>query len=697
MKVRVFFALFLCLLLVFPPAAASFSTPLGQLRGTCQPDGSAEITFTPEDPTLWYALSFEGTWHSAQNGVIEWTGLTAAAAYDMVSVPAGSDILPSDAPVCLSFCAPVVPPSDSEILREPDYEAQTDRLTLLSPNWEYEYALMAPDGSLCESGGFTWQSGGQPITYSGLDPAGEYRVLTRYFDLLGGMYCVSSDTLCPPCDDIVPAGHITASASEDNRGCITIQPARADFLYAVLTPQGTVVSAASPQDEKAVLSGLLPGFSYLVAALSPEQSVQPGQALPVRGTPVDVPAVSSDVAVTLCSEASGLQLCAAPACPDAWYTVTLPDGQPVPGLAAADASGSAAEENDGWFRSGNSLTFSGLKPDASYCLQMQGAFEPARCIVSFQTPSVSEFVQKSDALIGESSLSLSPEPGLSYAVYREDTGLSVSDWLSGEETLSWDNLPQDVPLALYVRRGTQLPLFCFSFICEKAVLPPSIPPASQNPAPEPADPQPEAQPAEGADVLLCTDRSIAYIEGNEDGLCCPDQVLTRAEMCVIFFRLLREVPADASCPYADVAPGAWYAPAVSALHTLGIVQGDETGAFRPDAPVTRAELAAMLSRFCTLSGEDISFSDLSKDHWAYAFAAAALQNGWLSMDESGAFLPNNGVCRGQAIHAVNCLLGRIPDPEQLEASSTRPAFPDLSPECPFYYDLWEASLGEAAR
>ena len=58
--------------------------------------------------------------------------------------------------------------------------------------------------------------------------------------------------------------------------------------------------------------------------------------------------------------------------------------------------------------------------------------------------------------------------------------------------------------------------------------------------------------------------------------------------------------------FSDVAPGAYYAAAVSWASANGIVNGYSDGTFRPNAPITREQLAAFLYRYASQKGRDVS-------------------------------------------------------------------------------------------
>lgn len=75
---------------------------------------------------------------------------------------------------------------------------------------------------------------------------------------------------------------------------------------------------------------------------------------------------------------------------------------------------------------------------------------------------------------------------------------------------------------------------------------------------------------------------------------CPNDVLTRGQMASLLQRALGLPPARAS--FRDVPSGYVHAGAVGALSDRGIVLGGSDGRFRPDDPVTRAQVASFLTR-----------------------------------------------------------------------------------------------------
>ena len=161
------------------------------------------------------------------------------------------------------------------------------------------------------------------------------------------------------------------------------------------------------------------------------------------------------------------------------------------------------------------------------------------------------------------------------------------------------------------------------------------------------------------------DDHYAYIVGYPDSTVRPQNGITRAEVATIFFRLLTDETRNAnstkSNSYSDVAAGAWYNHAVSTLSAMGIVKGDSQGKFNPNAPITRAEFAAIAARFDDKANTTaVDFSDIAS-HWAKNEISAAANNGWINGYTDGTFRPNNKITRAEAMMLVNRVLKRLPE------------------------------------
>ena len=158
---------------------------------------------------------------------------------------------------------------------------------------------------------------------------------------------------------------------------------------------------------------------------------------------------------------------------------------------------------------------------------------------------------------------------------------------------------------------------------------------------------------------------FAYIVGYGNGEVRPQNSITRAEVASIFFRLLEDDVRDANYTrqnkFTDVSNDAWYCSAVSTLSAMGIISGYPDATFRPNASITRAEFAAIATRF-DVNGDKTpaSFNDIA-DHWAKDEIAVATNNGWVNGYEDGSFRPQNKITRAETMSLVNRVLNRKPE------------------------------------
>jgi hypothetical protein len=89
----------------------------------------------------------------------------------------------------------------------------------------------------------------------------------------------------------------------------------------------------------------------------------------------------------------------------------------------------------------------------------------------------------------------------------------------------------------------------------------------------------------------------------------PDATITRAEYASLITRALGLPERRGAAAFSDVSPGAWYAAPVSAAFYYNIIRGVSATAFNPDAAITRQEAAAMTARAAKLAGADTALSE----------------------------------------------------------------------------------------
>ena len=214
------------------------------------------------------------------------------------------------------------------------------------------------------------------------------------------------------------------------------------------------------------------------------------------------------------------------------------------------------------------------------------------------------------------------------------------------------------------------------------------PPASD---PEPA-PIPVPVPAD-----LNGEDHFAYVNGYPDGTVRPGASITRAEVAVMFFRLLKDDVRNAELTvengFIDVSEDQWFNTAVSTLAKMGIITGYPDGTFRPGQTITRAEFAALAARFDkSADPPDAGFSDIS-GHWAYDEITKAAANGWVDGYPDGSFRPDRTISRAEAMALMNRVLNRDPADitDLLEGMLIWPDNADTSAW--YYIDVQEATNG----
>ncbi|GBE92481.1 S-layer homology domain-containing protein [Nostoc cycadae] len=99
--------------------------------------------------------------------------------------------------------------------------------------------------------------------------------------------------------------------------------------------------------------------------------------------------------------------------------------------------------------------------------------------------------------------------------------------------------------------------------------------------------------------------------------------------------------------------GHWAAVFVQALVSRGAISGFPDGTFGPNAPITRAQYAAVLAKTFQLpSSKSSKFPDVKPDFWAASAISSAADAGFISGFPDGTFRPGNNLTRVQAIVSI---------------------------------------------
>ena len=150
-----------------------------------------------------------------------------------------------------------------------------------------------------------------------------------------------------------------------------------------------------------------------------------------------------------------------------------------------------------------------------------------------------------------------------------------------------------------------------------------------------------------------------YIKGSGNWCYQPETYMTRAMLAELLYRYDGAAPVTELHGFTDVPENVYYHDALSWSVSSGILNGVGNGLYAPDKPVTRQELAKVLMCYLELQIQPaaVEFSDNAAiSSWAQkpvqAVSAAGLMNG-----SDGRFRPNDPVTRAE----IATLLQRMDD------------------------------------
>lgn len=194
--------------------------------------------------------------------------------------------------------------------------------------------------------------------------------------------------------------------------------------------------------------------------------------------------------------------------------------------------------------------------------------------------------------------------------------------------------------------------------------------------------------------MLNGENHYAYVQGYSDGTVRPNDNITRAEAATLFFRLLKDEIRDENLSdtntFADVTEEMWCNKAISTMALLGIVKGRTEACFDPNAPITRAEFAAICARFdqSDVIGRS-TFTDID-NHWAKEEIERAAALGWVWSNTDGTFRPQDYITRAEAMTMINRMLQRVPESAE-DLLPDMITWPDNNPNDWYYLAVQEAT------
>ena len=111
------------------------------------------------------------------------------------------------------------------------------------------------------------------------------------------------------------------------------------------------------------------------------------------------------------------------------------------------------------------------------------------------------------------------------------------------------------------------------------------------------------------------------------------------------------VPKPSLKSFTDIPEDFWARKPIEYLATLGIMGGYSDQTFRPNQPLSRAELAVLLVKakdFKIKKPKSRSFKDVSPNVWIAPYIDLAVKHKYMSGYPNKTFLPNKGITRAEA-------------------------------------------------
>ncbi|MDO5095009.1 MAG: S-layer homology domain-containing protein [Peptostreptococcaceae bacterium] len=142
-----------------------------------------------------------------------------------------------------------------------------------------------------------------------------------------------------------------------------------------------------------------------------------------------------------------------------------------------------------------------------------------------------------------------------------------------------------------------------------------------------------------------------YMSGYPGNKFMPNRNMTRAEIAAMLDRLIDEQPTEAKS-FSDIKADAWYAKSLAKIASLGYIRpnGDK---IQPEKPITRAEFAYIIAKLRKLEEGANMPKDVNSNHWAAKEIAACVKAGIISGYKDGSFKPEQPITRAEVVSMMS--------------------------------------------
>ncbi|MCD1260010.1 S-layer homology domain-containing protein [Paenibacillus athensensis] len=158
-------------------------------------------------------------------------------------------------------------------------------------------------------------------------------------------------------------------------------------------------------------------------------------------------------------------------------------------------------------------------------------------------------------------------------------------------------------------------------------------------------------------------RQLGVMNGYEDGAFRPDQPITRAEFVALVNRIFGFQEA-ASEPFADVAADSWYAEDMGKAKQAGYFQGYPGNLAKADARITREEAMTLLARVFQFAstggnGNAVFADDGSIQDFAYEAVHTLIDQGYMQGYEDHSIRPAAPITRAEVVTLLDRMVARL--------------------------------------
>ena len=185
----------------------------------------------------------------------------------------------------------------------------------------------------------------------------------------------------------------------------------------------------------------------------------------------------------------------------------------------------------------------------------------------------------------------------------------------------------------------------------------------------------------------------AYVKGYPEGDFKPEGKMTRAEAVTIIVRLENYILGSDEGIFSDTKKKDWFNKFINAAYNKGILEEKSGEKFRPNDPITRGELARLISVIDKKSDAVAPFADV-KGHKYERYINQAYGNKRILGYPDGTFRPDADISRAEVTAMINRLYDRKADDKSFSYLANHydlKKFTDMNPSHWAYYDVMEAA------